>query len=144
MYYSEEGLIGTYRGTAIYKVTKEQYIKEKYYDNPNDMFIIDDLIIVNNLVIGKFDAHRQIIVELPITEVRSYYTRTPSFVIIEAPIKEDKSDIMVATGWESADDILNNVYKIGALPSAIPGCPDFALLMTSITVERIQPIFNSS
>ena len=58
MYYSEEGLIGTYRGTTIYKVTKEQYIKEKYYDNPNDMFIIDDLIIVNNLVVGKFDVHR--------------------------------------------------------------------------------------
>ena len=111
MYYSEEGLIGTYRGTAIYKVTKEQYIKEEYYDNPNDMFIIDDLIIVNNLVVGKLDVYKQAIVELPITEVRSYYARTPSFVIAEAPVEDDKSDTMVATGWESADDILNTVYK---------------------------------
>ena len=106
MYYSEEGLIGTYRGTAIYKVTKEQYIKEKYYDNPNDMFIIDDLIIVNNLVVGKFDVYKQAIIELPITEVRRYYA-----VIAEEPIKDDKSSTIVATGWESADDILNNVYK---------------------------------
>lgn len=56
--YSEKGLIATYKGTDIYEVTKEQYIKEKYYDNPNDMFIIDDLIIVNNLVVGKFDIYK--------------------------------------------------------------------------------------
>ena len=109
--YSEKGLIATYKGIAVYKVTKEQYIKEKYYDNTNDMFIIDDLIIVNNLVVGKFDVYKQAIVELPITEVRSYYTRTPSFVIAEEPVKDDKSSTIVATGWESADDILNNVYK---------------------------------
>ena len=97
--YSEKGLIATYKGIAVYKVTKEQYIKEKYYDNSNDMFIIDDLIIVNNLVVGKFDVYKQAIVELPITEVRNYYA-----VIAEEPVKDD-------TGWESADDILNNVYK---------------------------------
>lgn len=56
--YSEKGLIATYKGISVYKVTKEQYIKEKYYDNPNDMFIIDDLIIVNNLVVGKFDVYK--------------------------------------------------------------------------------------
>lgn len=97
--YSEKGLIATYKGISVYKVTKEQYIKEKYYDNLNDMFIIDDLIIINNLVVGKFDVYKQAIVELPITEVRSYYA-----VIAEEPVKDD-------TGWESADDILNNVYK---------------------------------
>ena len=102
--YSEKGLIATYKGIAVYKVTKEQYIKEKYYDNLNDMFIIDDLIIVNNLVVGKFDVYKQAIVKLPITEIRSYYARTPSFVTAEEPVKD-------ATGWESADDILNNVYK---------------------------------
>ena len=26
--YSEKGLIATYKGIAVYKVTKEQYIKE--------------------------------------------------------------------------------------------------------------------
>lgn len=73
MYYGDS-LIGTYKGTyTVYKITKEQYIEEKYYDNPNDMFIIDDLVIVNNLVVGKFDVHRLAIAELPITEVRKYY-----------------------------------------------------------------------
>mgnify|MGYP004487770239 CR=1 FL=1 len=107
--YFEDGYIGTYKGTAVYRITKEQFIEEGYYDNPNDIFIINDLIIVNNLVVGEFDISKKEIIELPVTEVRQYYTQTPS-IIAEEPVKDCGSDTVVATGWKTANDILKSVY----------------------------------
>lgn len=98
------GLIGTYRGIAVYRTTKEQYIEDGYYKNPNDMFIIDNLLIKNNYVVGKFNDMYRKITPLPVEQIKKYY-------IAEEPVKEVMAGLIEATGWETADDILNSVYK---------------------------------
>lgn len=102
------GLISTYQGTAIYKTTKEQYIEDGYYKNPNDMFIIDNLLIKNNYIIGKFDNMYRKIIPLPVEQIRKYYIEK---VIAEEPVKEVMAGLIEVTGWETADDILKSVYK---------------------------------
>lgn len=106
--YFAEGLIGTYKGIAVYRVTEKQFIEEKYYKNPNDIFIMeDDLVVKNNIIIGQFDKDRRNITEFPFEKRTMYYVE----FLPKESVEEDKSDTMTTTGWESADDILKAVYK---------------------------------
>ena len=110
MYY-EEGLIGTYKGSAVYKTTEKQYIEDKYYKNPNDIFIMEDnLVVRNNIIIGQFDKDRRSIMEFPFEKRKMYYVEFLKFLPKES-IEEGKSDTVAATRWETAEDILNSVYK---------------------------------
>lgn len=110
MYY-EEGLVSAYKGSAVYKITEKQYIENKYYKNPNDIFIMeDDLVVRNNIIIGQFDKDKRSIMEFPFEKRTMYYVEFLKF-LPKKPVEEQESDTMAATEWESADDILNSVYK---------------------------------
>lgn len=110
MYY-EEGLIGTYKGSVVYKITEKQYIEDKYYKNPNDIFIMeDDLVVRNNIIIGQFDKDKRNITEFPFEKRTMYYVEFLKF-LPKKPVEEQEPDTMATTGWETADDILKAVYK---------------------------------
>lgn len=50
------GRIGKYNGIDCYKITREEYIKERFYKNNEVIFIIDKDMVYKNVVIGTYDG----------------------------------------------------------------------------------------
>lgn len=50
------GRIGKYNGIDCYKITREEYIKERFYKNKEVIFIIDKDMVYQNVVIGTYDG----------------------------------------------------------------------------------------
>lgn len=50
------GRIGKYNSIDCYKITRDEYIKERFYKNKEVIFIIDKDMIYKNVVIGTYDG----------------------------------------------------------------------------------------
>lgn len=87
--------IGTYKNIKTYELTRQEYIKDRYYDNNNFYFVISDdgfanrterwkLLVFKNTVVGavKYDNSY---IDTDV-EQRTYYTR-PTMPKVSAAVK---------------------------------------------------------
>lgn len=54
----KEVIIGTYKDGNVYKLTKERYMEKKFYNNFKDLFIVDDLVVMDNCRFRVYVAYR--------------------------------------------------------------------------------------
>ena len=73
-----EGIIGTYKGIMVYRVTLPEYVNGRLYKDEENMYLINGDIIYKNEIFAKYDG--KYVTEYDPHQRATYYT-IPAFKV---------------------------------------------------------------
>ena len=104
-----EGIIGTYKGIMVYRVTLPEYVNGRLYKDEENMYLIDRDIIYKNEIFAKFDG--KFVDEWPVHQ-RAIFYRIPEVKIKDRGI-EWTADSLEADIAKTAENETKNSLPIG-------------------------------